>query len=291
MAKLLIVADKGKSCVATSRGLQLAAKLGYDAEVVAFVYAPLNRIDGGRAAQASTKHQILDNRREQIQERIASFATKDQKVALKVVWLKTVYPWIVKRASTGKFAAVVKTTHSSGNLGYTSTDWHVLRESPAPVLMVAEKKWSRTRPVMAALDLGTRKRSKQQLNSQVLGAAKALAHALGVELKIMSAIDIPAVLADLDLVDPISYTKKHREELLPHLKALAKEHDIPEKAFVTKQGPVCKVITSQAAKARAQIVVMGTVARKGLSAKLIGNTAESVLQDLRTDVLAIKPNT
>ena len=98
------------------------------------------------------------------------------------------------------------------------------------------------------------------------------------------------MLADLDLVDPISYSKKHREEMMPHLKALAKEHDIDEKAFVTKRGPVAKVITSQAAKARAQIVVMGTVARSGLKAKLLGNTAESVLQDLKTDVLALKPD-
>ncbi|WOJ93958.1 universal stress protein [Congregibacter variabilis] len=288
MGKILIVADKGKSCVATSRGLELAAKLGYDAEVVAFVYAPLNQIEGGKDAQAAVRQQLLDKRREQLAERIDAFATGGQKVALKVVWMKIVHPWIVKRSSS-QFAAVVKTSHSTGSLGYTSTDWHVLRECPVPVLMVAEKKWSRTRPVMAALDLGTRKRSKQQLNSRVLGAAKALAEALGVELKIMSAIDIPSVLADLDLVDPISYTKKHRQEMLPHLKALAKEHDIPEKAFITKRGPVAKVITSQAAKARAQIVVMGTVARQGLSAKLIGNTAETVLQDLHTDVLAIKP--
>ncbi len=73
------------------------------------------------------------------------------------------------------------------------------------------------------------------------------------------------------------------------LMALAKEHDIDPKRFVTKRGPVAKVITSQAAKARAQLVVMGTVARQGLSAKLVGNTAEAVLQHLHTDVLALKP--
>ena len=39
----------------------------------------------------------------------------------------------------------------------------------------------------------------------------------------------------------------------------------------------------------AQIVVMGTVGRKGVKARLIGNTAEKVLAHLKTDVLAIKP--
>lgn len=37
------------------------------------------------------------------------------------------------------------------------------------------------------------------------------------------------------------------------------------------------------------LVVMGTVARTGLSGVLIGNTAERVLQRLRVSVLATKP--
>jgi universal stress protein E len=34
---------------------------------------------------------------------------------------------------------------------------------------------------------------------------------------------------------------------------------------------------------------MGTVGRQGIKAKLLGNTAESVLHHLKTDVLALKP--
>jgi len=35
--------------------------------------------------------------------------------------------------------------------------------------------------------------------------------------------------------------------------------------------------------------VMGTVCRKGVKARLMGNTAEKVLRHMKTDVLAIKP--
>lgn len=290
MGKILIVADQGDTCIATSRGLELAAKLGHSVEVVAFTYAPLDRLDAGKARKVEMRQQLLDRRRTQIQDRIDRFAQPHQKVGLKVVWLKDIHSWIVKRASTVAFAAVIKTSHASGNFAYTSTDWHLLRECPAPILLTAENKWHKTRPVLAALDLGTKRKSKQRLNSTVLGEAKSLAETLGVELQIISAIEVPTLLADLDLVDPVSYAKEHREELLPHLKALAKEHDLAEKRFVTKRGPVDKVITSQAAKVRAQIVVMGTVARQGLKAKVIGNTAEAVLQRLRTDILALKPD-
>ena len=289
MGKILIIADRGNSCVATSRGLELAAKLGHSAEVVAFAYAPLHAVPGGESGRLEARQRILDARRDEVQARIDGNAAPGQRVALKVVWMKDIHPWVVKRASSVEFAAVVKTSHQSGSFTYTSTDWHLLRECPAPVLLVAENKWHRTRPVLAALDLDTSKRSKRKLNEAILGTAKSLADALGVELKIISAINVPTLLSDLDLVDPVTYAKEHREALMPHLKELASLHAVPEKDFVTKRGPVDKVITSQAAKVRAQIVVMGTVARQGIKAKLIGNTAESVLQHLRTDVLAIKP--
>ena len=62
-----------------------------------------------------------------------------------------------------------------------------------------------------------------------------------------------------------------------------------EELFRCKRGPVAKVITSTAARDRAQLVVMGRVGRRGVKARLLGNTAENVLQHLRTDVLALKP--
>ena len=60
-------------------------------------------------------------------------------------------------------------------------------------------------------------------------------------------------------------------------------------AFKLKEGPVEKVITSESARLKAQLVVMGTVGRAGVKARIVGNTAEKVLSRLRTDVLAIKP--
>ena len=289
MGKILIVADREKDSIAVARGLELAAKLGHSAEVVAFAYTPLTGVPGGESGRAKAKQEVLDARRKDVEECIEAASQKGQKVALKVVWMKEIHAWITKRATSTQFAAVVKTSHATGTFTHTSTDWHMLRECPAPILLVAENKWHRTRPVLAALDLDTNKRSKKKLNEAILRSATELATALGVEMKIIAALEVPTLLADLDIVDPRTYANERREELMPHLKSLAKSFDIPEKEFVTKRGPVDRVIQSEAAKVRAQIVVMGTVARQGIKAKLMGNTAESVLATLRTDVLALKP--
>lgn len=288
MGKLLVIADLDDDCCATPRGLELAHKLGHSTEVVAFTYTSLAGLKMGKDRQAEVKEQLLAAREQAVQARIDKYARDGQKVSLKVMWLKDIHPWIIKRAAGG-YEAVVKTRHRSESMLYTSTDWHLLRDCPAPVLIVAQSKWARTKPVLAAIDLGATSAQKRKLNHAIIIRARALAQALDTELKIVSAIEIPTLLSDLDLVEPLAYLREHKAAMQPHLKELAEAHDLPAALFKIKRGPVAKVISSEAARIRAQIVVMGTVGRKGVKARLIGNTAESVLRLLRTDVLALKP--
>ncbi|RLA48635.1 MAG: universal stress protein [Gammaproteobacteria bacterium] len=289
MSKILIIADIKDKCYAIPRGLQLAAKLGQDTDVVAFTYAPLKQLKVKTTEQADIRKRLLAERERDVQARINKFRQPGQKVCLEVVWAKDIDRWVSKRCATKKYLGVVKTGNRSDSLVHTSTDWQLLRECPAPVLLVAEKKWHRARPVLVTLDLSSSMVSKRALNDKVLGIAKGLAGALDVELEIITAIEIPTLLSDLDLVDPIAFVKEAKEDMKSQIRKLAAAHDIPESAFHCKRGPVEKVITSRAAKVRAQIVVMGTVARKGVRARLLGNTAERVLRHMKTDVMAIKP--
>jgi universal stress protein E len=289
MGKLLIIADIEDKCFATPRGLKLAAKLGYDVDVVAFTYAPLKGLQVATAEQENIRKRLLTKREHEVQTRIDKFKLPGQSVKLKVVWEKNIHHWVNKQCAGGKYTGVIKTGNRTESLVHNPTDWQLLRECPSPVLLVAEKKWHQTKPVLVALDLSSEVATKRKLNDKVLGVAKGLADTLDVELEIIAAIEIPRLLSDLDLVDPIAYVKDAKEAMKPQIKKLATAHGIPEKAFHCKRGPVEKVITSHAAKVRAQIVVMGTVARKGVRARLLGNTAEKVLEHMKTDVLAIKP--
>mgnify|MGYP001814104241 CR=1 FL=1 len=289
MGKILIIADLKDKCVATPRGLQLAAKLGLDVDVVAFTYAPLRRLKVGADQEADIRARLLEEREQDVQARIDRYKQSDQNVTLKVVWEKNIDRWITRQCAGDQYTGVIKTGNRSESLVHTSTDWQLLRECPAPLLLVAEKKWHRAKPVLVTLDLSSELATKRKLNHKTLGIAKGLAAALGVELEIIAAIEIPTLLSDLDLVDPTTYARDAKEAMKPQIRKLAAAHDIPEKAFHCKRGPVEKVIRSQAAKVRAQVVVMWTVARKGVKERLLGNTAEKVLRNMKTDVLAIKP--
>ena len=56
-----------------------------------------------------------------------------------------------------------------------------------------------------------------------------------------------------------------------------------------REGPADIIIQQVARKLDAAVTVIGTVARTGLSAALIGNTAEIVIDKLESDVLVLKP--
>jgi universal stress protein E len=153
---------------------------------------------------------------------------------------------------------------------------------------VADKKWQRTKPILASVDLASKTPEKNALNHSVIATAKTYAAALNAPLLIITAIEVPAVLTELGLIDPGPYVKEIKAELKPLVKELAEAHELPVSAFRIKKGPVAKVISSVAAQERAQLLVMGTVGRRGVQARLLGNTAESVLRHIRTDVLAMK---
>jgi len=256
---------------------------------VAFVHAPLAGLQADAGGKTLVRKRLLDQRETVVQARIDKYRVPGQTVSLRTVWEKDLSRWFNKRCAAASYRAVVKTGHRTESLVHTPLDWQLLRECPVPVLIVAGKKWHRAKPVLACLDLASPGAVKRALNHRVLGTARQLASALGVEVEIITAIEIPTLLSDLDLVDPARFAREAQAAMRPQIEELARAHELPASAFKCKRGPVERVISSRAARIGAQVVVMGTVGRKGVKARLLGNTAEKVLRHIKTDVLAIKP--
>lgn len=288
MSKLLIIADIEDKCAATPRGLKLAEEMDLQPEVVAFTYADIKRLNVDAKAGAQIKRQLIAEREASMAARLEKIAGADSGIKAKVVWAEDIHNWIIKRAA-GDYAAVVKTRHKSESFGHISTDWHLLRECPVPVLLVSKKKWQKSAPVLATVDLGASSRVKQKLNVDVVLSARHYAEILNTELQVLCVIDVPALLSELDIVDPRTYAKERKQALEPVMEKLAEETGLPKRAFRFKRGPVAKTIVSEASESKAQLVVMGTVGRKGVKGRVMGNTAEETLSLLRTDTLTLKP--
>lgn len=287
MSKVLIVADVEDRDHALLRGLELASAMDLDVEVVAFAYVDIKRLRLDKDASALVKKRVLADRKAAVEAQLQKQGVQDS-VKLHVVWEEKIHEWICKKVDDS-YAAVVKSRHASESIGHTPTDWYLLRECEAPVLLVGKKRWKKKGVILATVDLEAKSKTKRALNEEVIICAKHYAEMFEADLHVLGVIEVPTLLADLDLVDTRTYAKKREEALQPMVIKLSDATGVPRSKFIVKRGPTAETIVSEASALKSQLVVLGTVGRTGLKAKALGNTVEKVLHYLKIDTLAIKP--
>jgi nucleotide-binding universal stress UspA family protein len=81
--------------------------------------------------------------------------------------------------------------------------------------------------------------------------------------------------------------KKLTQNISRHIGTEAYEYLAPRIHLL--RGEAKKEIPALVRDLNADLVVMGTVARTGISGFIIGNTAEAILDQMQCSVLAIKP--
>ncbi len=185
---------------------------------------------------------------------------------------------------------MIKTGRRSEKAFYTPTDWHLMRSCPAPVYLLTEKKWKKKARVLVALDVESDSRSKQKLNLQLLKTGRLMADTMHAELDCCFVAHIPKILKELDAVDVSTYRKKAREEYLPKVINMTRPFGITEKNIYREIGEPSGRILKIANKLKADVLIIGSMGRKGIPRKLIGNTAEQVLKHLYTDMIVVNLN-
>ena len=290
MSSLIIADREGERQVALARGLALAHAMGWDVEVLGFCHESLAGLDHV-AQKREAKRALMDRRREEVAAQVARHQLGNVRVKIVIAWEKFVHERVDTHCARMSHQVVIKTAHRSERLLYTPTDWHLLRECRAPVLIAAEEIWRPTRSIVAAVDLASRSRAKRALNHAIVATARDYAKALDSSLQLVHVVHVPAALKELHLVDEEALTLKVTDAIRANAERLCKAHGISPAQVQIEHGNVDEAIAEAARRLQAQLVVMGTVGRQGVNAKLVGNTAEKVLARLPTDVLALKPGT
>ena len=190
-----------------------------------------------------------------------------------------------------------------------SEDMHLLRKCPCPVWMIKTDRDRTERRVLAAVDVGDDDNSEQQdslndLNRLILEMAGSVAISDFAELHIAHVwnaagegtmrgafmnISEEKVLA---YVDKICAQHEHKlNQLMEELKRkLGSDFDsyLSIKKHLIK-GMARQEIPNLVKRIDADLIVMGTVARTGIPGFFMGNTAETILNQINCSVLAIKP--
>ncbi len=225
--------------------------------------------------------------------KLARCAPKDSNVEVELV---TAYGnrslRIIEQVLTSNHDLVVVTTDEDDE--DHATIKRLLRKCPCPVWVIRRTR-ARTQRVLAAVDPAPNAR---QLNLTVLQLAASMVELYGGELHVVhawelygeatmrssgfvrtSAAEIEILLAEEEA--------KHRAAVA-ELLATNDLEDHPWQVHLHK-GPASEVVCDVVAKNRINLLVMGTVARTGVRGLIIGNTAESVVDNVRCSVIAVKP--
>jgi nucleotide-binding universal stress UspA family protein len=97
---------------------------------------------------------------------------------------------------------------------------------------------------------------------------------------------VPAGYIDTMLDD----LRTHGRKILAKAEAVARESGVDVKTLLTesKGGSIADAILGAARKVRADVIVLGTHGRRGLSRVLMGSDAEAVLREARIPVMLVR---
>ncbi|KJS02759.1 MAG: universal stress protein [Desulfobulbaceae bacterium BRH_c16a] len=251
-----------------------------------------------RAAVESDHRKAMESMvqpfKERLQIRLEVLVGKTYLEAIRAV-LKNGYDLLIKPAEHPTWM----------NRLFGSDDLHLLRKCPCPVWLMKPPEKSNYSSILAAVDFELLPPipSEHDLNREILELAASLALSDFASLHIVHAWEALAEKSMLSrggmssegLTNYVERDlERHRQELYGLAAKLRKwigkeAYDSFSPSFHLPEGPAKKVIVPLATQLRADLVVMGTVARTGISGVIIGNTAETILDQLTCSVLAIKP--
>ena len=280
---------------ALARAIELAehtaCKLTAFLSIYDFSYEMTTMLSGEE--RESMRQAVITDREIWCQELLQPARNKGIACSVRVVWHNRPFEAVVQTVSEHGYDLVIKGTHDHDVLKsmiFTPTDWHILRKCPCPVLLVKEHAWPAHGNILAAVNAGSEKPHHQALNQIIIRQAKAVAAMLNAQVHLVNAYPGTPIHVAVEIPEfnPVEYNDNMRHHHVDAANALAGQFDITSEAVHIQEGMPEDVIPRVAKELDAEMVIIGTIGRTGLSAAIIGNTAEHVIDRLDCDVLALK---
>jgi universal stress protein E len=218
------------------------------------------------------------------------------------------YLEVIREVLRNKHDLVVKcpVSHSWLDRLLSSNDISLLRECPCPVWLVKPEASGAMRSVLAALDVDDiypphELATRNALNVRIMELSISLALSESAELHVVHAWEAigenslrHSVFLRMAEIEVDAYVGRIRERHAELLNAFLRgfDREAMNRANLRMhmpKGAASEEIPALAKRLMVDCIVMGTVARTGISGFIMGNTAEGVLDQVDCSVLAIKP--
>ncbi|MBZ9610950.1 universal stress protein UspE [Rheinheimera maricola] len=281
---------------ALNRAIELArlqgGKLTAFLSVYDFSYEMTTMLSGEE--RESMRQAVIKDRELWISDYLAAPRAGGINIDIKVVWHNRPFEAIVLAVLEHNYDLVIKGTHDHDVLKsmiFTPTDWHILRKCPCPVLLVKDHDWPKGGNIIAAVNAGSEQQHHLELNQRVVNKAQQMATMLSAQTHLVNAY--PGTPVNIAIEIPEFNPQEYNSTMIHHhidaVVKLAAQFDMSAQHYHVQEGMPEDVLPELAKQLDAEMVVIGTIGRTGLSAAIIGNTAEHVIDRLDCDVLAVKP--
>jgi universal stress protein E len=273
------------------RAAWLAARSGASLELFGCDYD--SDIDAGRVAKvwsiaSDARERLLSLHRQRLEDLAKPLRAKGLAVTVAVTWDYPLGDTVVRRVVARSPWLVAKdTAHHSlvQRTLLTSSDWHLIANCPVPLLLVKNRKLGVPPKVMVAVDPTHEHDKPAQLDDALFRFGEVLAHSADAELHLVHALSMPMTGFQLSPQVAEGIESAHREAVERFLRT----HELPRPNVHLMQGLAQECLVRAATEQAADFVVMGAVARRGLSKLFIGSTANRTLDRLPCDLVIVKP--
>ena len=284
---------------AVNKAAQIAKGLGAQLTLFHDIATPLyaEALQGRDIDLSSWQREIQTARREQLEKIATRIRRHGIDVDVAADWDFPAYEAIIRKSlRVGADLLVVENHHGSGRhparwlLAYT--DWELLRLCPIPVLLVKNRRMYHRPRVIAAIDPAHARAKPGNLDRQILRAGATLVHALHGELHALHAfapaLPVVPAMPDGPMVD-LAADREIREGVAQRaLDRAVDGFDVQRSHTHLLAGRPVDVIPRAVRRERGAILAMGVVSRSVLKRLFIGNTAESVMDSVQSDLLVVK---
>ncbi len=308
--KILVVADASESQIALESAMALSEVHCASIEIVACVEPPhdlsiLARLSG--SDPSSLIEGAAERTRTAVRERLEEVA-HGSKFDVTILVGKA-YQEIIRHVARSDCDLVIKKADPLVGISrvlFASTDQHLLRKCPCPVWLQTETASRRPKRILAAVDLDILDAAEPEtltsLNRRVLETACMFATEPDSEVIVLHAWEAigeglvwafsggsaARISADRYVNEILATRTKAMDQLLADVRSEVGPG--PRLVPILDRGSPEAVIHEQSRAIPVDVVVMGTVARTGLSGVFIGNTAENIINSLACPVIAVKPD-
>ena len=237
-----------------------------------------------------------------------------KKVGYKAV-TGTPYLQVLKELEAGDYDLVIKCPEDPDWLDriFGSNDMQLLRKCPCPLWLIPESATSSYKNVLVAINVSDQQMPDAGevdflLNCKLAELGASLAVSEGAELHFVyvweSVMDMASGLvfspdaSEGELANDIEREVRRNRSLVDTFLRKAKKESRTLGESLDYVSPVIHVRRGIAARDIPELVsgleidclIMGTVARTGIPGLFIGNTAETILEQIKCSVVTVKPN-